>query len=75
MLVLKLAAAVIVNVSILAVPLVAVAGTFQWWRAWVIVGLMLVGAVLSVLSLPATCWKNACDRPFKRVSRGSTECS
>ncbi len=52
MLVLKLAAAVIVNVSILAVPLVAVAGTFQWWRAWVIVGLMLVGAVLSVLSLP-----------------------
>ncbi|MEO7039030.1 MAG: isoprenylcysteine carboxylmethyltransferase family protein [Candidatus Elarobacter sp.] len=49
---LKLMAGVIVNVLIFAVPLFVLAGTLDWWRAWVIVGVMFAGTVWSVVSLP-----------------------
>jgi protein-S-isoprenylcysteine O-methyltransferase Ste14 len=49
---LKLIAGVIGNALIFAVPLFVFAGTLDWWRAWVVVGLMFAGSVWSVASLP-----------------------
>jgi protein-S-isoprenylcysteine O-methyltransferase Ste14 len=49
---LKLIAGVAANVLIVAIPLFAVAGTFDWWRAWIIVGFMLVGSTFGVTTLP-----------------------
>jgi protein-S-isoprenylcysteine O-methyltransferase Ste14 len=47
----KLVFAVLANTLTIAVPLFAFAGTLDWWRAWVIVGLMFAGSVWSMLSL------------------------
>jgi protein-S-isoprenylcysteine O-methyltransferase Ste14 len=49
---LKLTVGVIANVLFLAIPLFALAGTLEWWRAWVIIGLMFVGSVWSAMRLP-----------------------
>ncbi len=62
----RLAAAVIVNVLIFAVPLFAVAGTLEWWRAWVIVGSIFVVAVLSVLSLPRHLLEERLQPPIQK---------
>jgi protein-S-isoprenylcysteine O-methyltransferase Ste14 len=49
---LKLVAGVVSNALVFAVPLFVFAGTLNWWRAWVVVGLMFAGSVWSVVSLP-----------------------
>lgn len=51
MFVLKLIASVLLNVLIFTMPLFVPAGTLDWWRAWVIVGISLVGAVGAIASL------------------------
>ena len=47
----KLIASVLANVLIFAVPLFLPAGTLDWWRAWVIVGVSFIGAVGVIASL------------------------
>jgi len=47
----KLIASVLANVLIFAVPLFLPAGTLDWWRAWVIVGVSFIGAVGAIASL------------------------
>jgi protein-S-isoprenylcysteine O-methyltransferase Ste14 len=49
---LKLIAGVVSNALLFAVPLFVFAGTLNWWRAWVVVGLMSAGSIWSVVSLP-----------------------
>jgi len=51
MFVLKLIASVLLNVLIFAVPLFLPAGTLDWWRAWVIVGISFIGATGAIASL------------------------
>ena len=48
---LKLIAGVLLNVLICAVPLFVPAGTLDWWRAWVMVGMSFTGAVGAIASL------------------------
>ena len=45
---------VICNVSIFGVLLFLPAGTLDWWRAWVFLGVVFVGAVASTVSLYRT---------------------
>jgi protein-S-isoprenylcysteine O-methyltransferase Ste14 len=47
----KLVIGVILNVAIFGVLLFLPAGTLDWWRAWVFLGLVLVLAVASTVSL------------------------
>jgi protein-S-isoprenylcysteine O-methyltransferase Ste14 len=47
----KLAGGVVLNVSIFGVLLFVPAGTLRWWRAWVFLGVVLVCAVASTVSL------------------------
>jgi len=51
MLSVKLIGSIIFNVGILFVLLFLPAGTLHWWRAWVIIGLDLVGTVGATISL------------------------
>ena len=51
MFVLKLIASVLLNVLIFGVPLFLPAGTLNWWRAWVIVGMAFIGAAGAIASL------------------------
>jgi protein-S-isoprenylcysteine O-methyltransferase Ste14 len=47
----KLVIGVILNVAICGVLLFLPAGTLDWWRAWVFLGVVLVLAVMSTVSL------------------------
>jgi protein-S-isoprenylcysteine O-methyltransferase Ste14 len=47
----KLIASVLLNVVLFGVPLFWPAGTLDWWRAWVIVGVSFVGSVGAIASL------------------------
>jgi protein-S-isoprenylcysteine O-methyltransferase Ste14 len=47
----KLVIGVILNVAIFGVLLFLPAGTLDWWRAWVFLGVVLVLAVMSTVSL------------------------
>ena len=47
----KLIASVLLNFLIFAVPLFAAAGTWTWWRAWVIVAASCIGAIGAIASL------------------------
>jgi protein-S-isoprenylcysteine O-methyltransferase Ste14 len=47
----KLIASVLLNAVLLGVPLFWPAGTWNWWRAWVIVGGSFLGAVAAIASL------------------------
>jgi protein-S-isoprenylcysteine O-methyltransferase Ste14 len=47
----RLAAGVLLNVAFFGVSLFLPAGTLDWWRAWVIVGLAFLGAVGATVSL------------------------
>jgi protein-S-isoprenylcysteine O-methyltransferase Ste14 len=47
----KLTLGVIVNVAIFGVCLFLPAGTLDWWRAWVFLGVVFVGAVASTVTL------------------------
>jgi protein-S-isoprenylcysteine O-methyltransferase Ste14 len=47
----KLGIGVILNVAIFGVLLFLPAGTLDWWRAWVFLGVVLVLAVMSTVSL------------------------
>jgi protein-S-isoprenylcysteine O-methyltransferase Ste14 len=51
MFILKLIVSIVFNLAIFAIPLFLPAGTLDWWRAWVIVGLVLLGSVGAVVSL------------------------
>ncbi len=51
MYIVKLIVSVLLNVIIFGVPLFLPAGTLDWWRAWVIVGLSFVGATGAIASL------------------------
>jgi protein-S-isoprenylcysteine O-methyltransferase Ste14 len=52
--VLRLTLGVIANVAIFGVFLFLPAGTLDWWRAWVLLGVVFVGAVASTISLLRT---------------------
>jgi hypothetical protein len=52
--ILKLTLGVISNVAIFGVFLFLPAGTLDWWRAWMLLGLMFVGAVASTATLLRT---------------------
>src|SRR5262249_50516301 len=47
----KLALGVIVNVAIFGVCLFLPAGTLDWWRAWVFLGVVFVGGLASTVTL------------------------
>ncbi|HJZ93853.1 MAG TPA: isoprenylcysteine carboxylmethyltransferase family protein [Gemmataceae bacterium] len=47
----KLTLGVLVNVAIFGVCLFLPAGTLDWWRAWVFLGVVFVGAVASTVTL------------------------
>jgi hypothetical protein len=47
----KLVIGVILNVAIFGILLFLPAGTLDWWRAWVFLGVVLVLAVMSTVSL------------------------
>jgi hypothetical protein len=51
MFILKLIASIIFNVAIFAVPLFLPAPTLDWWRAWLLLGVVFIGTVGSVVSL------------------------
>ncbi len=47
----KLIAGIVLNVAIFGASLLLPAGTLEWWRAWVFLGVVFVGAVASTLSV------------------------
>jgi protein-S-isoprenylcysteine O-methyltransferase Ste14 len=47
----KLAGGIVLNVAIFGVLLFVPASTLRWWRAWVFLGVVFVGAVASTVSL------------------------
>jgi ABC-type multidrug transport system permease subunit len=47
----KLILGTIGNPAIFAILLFLPAGTWHWWRAWLLIALFLVGAVSAVMSL------------------------
>lgn len=51
MYIVKLIVSVLLNAIIFGVPLFVPAGTWDWWRAWVIVGVALIGGAGAILSL------------------------
>src|SRR5262245_16080941 len=51
---LKLATGVVINVAIFAVLLFLPTRDLDWWRAWVLLGVIFVGAVASTVSLRRT---------------------
>lgn len=57
----KLIVGIILNVAIFAVLLFLPAGTLQWWRAWVFLGVVLVATVATVVQLP----RDLLDERFK----------
>jgi len=60
----KLSLGVLVNVAIFGVLLFVPAGTLDWWRAWVFLGVVFVGAVASTVSLYRTS-KELLEERFK----------
>jgi protein-S-isoprenylcysteine O-methyltransferase Ste14 len=50
----KAIAGVLINVACFAIPLFASAGTLDWWRAWVVVGIAAAGAAWSIAGLART---------------------
>jgi len=47
----KLAAGVLTSIAMFAIPLFAPAGTLNWWRAWVIIGVVVAGTAGSLVRL------------------------
>ena len=57
----KLIVGIILNMAIFAVLLFLPAGTLQWWRAWVFLGVVFVATVATVVQLP----RDLLDERFK----------
>ena len=62
--ILKLTVGVLSNVTIFGLLLLLPAGTLHWWRAWVFLGVVFVGAVASTVSLYRTS-KELLEERFK----------
>jgi hypothetical protein len=62
--ILKLTVGVLSNVTIFGLLLLLPAGTLDWWRAWVFLGVVFVGAVASTVSLYRTS-KELLEERFK----------
>src|SRR5690349_11005799 len=52
MFMLKLLGAIFIQMVLLAVILFGPAGTWDWWQAWVVIGIMAAISLWSVLGLP-----------------------
>jgi protein-S-isoprenylcysteine O-methyltransferase Ste14 len=63
--VLKLIAGVVANVAIFGVPLFLLAGTWGWWRAWVLLGVVLLGSAGSVIGLPRSLLEERLKPPLQ----------
>jgi protein-S-isoprenylcysteine O-methyltransferase Ste14 len=61
----KLIAGAIANLAIFGVPLFALAGTWDWWRAWVLLGVVLLGTILSVATLPRSLLEERLKPPMQ----------
>lgn len=61
----KLIAGVIANLAIFGVPLFVLAGTWNWWRAWVLLGVVLLGSILSVTTLPRSLLEERLKPPIQ----------
>jgi len=68
--ILKLIAGVFFNVAIFGILLFVPAGTLDWWRAWVFLGVVLVGAVASTVSLFRTSKELLAERFKPPVQKG-----
>jgi protein-S-isoprenylcysteine O-methyltransferase Ste14 len=62
--ILKLTVGVLSNVTIFGLLLLLPAGTLHWWRAWMFLGVVFVGAVASTVSLYRTS-KELLEERFK----------
>lgn len=62
--ILKLIGGVVSNVAIFGGLLFLPVGTLNWWRAWVFLGVVFVGAVVSTVSLYRTS-KELLEETFK----------
>jgi protein-S-isoprenylcysteine O-methyltransferase Ste14 len=51
MLLRKLLIAIVVELLAIAVMLFGPAGTLRWWQAWVLLGFMVIGSIVSVVQL------------------------
>jgi len=51
MLVFKLVINSIISIVIMGALLFIPAGTFNWWRAWILIGVIVAGSIISVVSL------------------------
>ncbi len=61
----KLIAGAIANLAIFGAPLFAIAGTWNWWRAWVLLGVVLLGTILSVTTLPRSLLEERLKPPIQ----------
>ena len=68
--ILKLIAGIFFNVAIFGILLFVPAGTLDWWRAWVFLGVVLVGAVASTVSLFRTSKELLAERFKPPVQKG-----
>ncbi len=53
MFVLELLASVAIEVVTIGVPLFLPAGTWDWWRAWVLLGVVVVGTAATIAAIAA----------------------
>ena len=68
--ILKLIAGIFFNVAIFGILLFVPAGTLDWWRAWVFLGVVFVGAVASTVSLFRTSKELLAERFKPPVQKG-----
>jgi protein-S-isoprenylcysteine O-methyltransferase Ste14 len=66
MFVFKLIAGVIANVAIFGGPLFLLAGTWDWWRAWVLLGTVFIGSTGSVMTLPRALLEERLKPPVQK---------
>jgi protein-S-isoprenylcysteine O-methyltransferase Ste14 len=66
MFVFKLIAGVIANVAIFGGPLFLLAGTWDWWRAWVLLGAVFIGSTGSVMTLPRALLEERLKPPVQK---------
>ena len=50
-LILRLCGSIVMNVGLYVLALFLPAGTWRWWRAWVVIALLLLGSVWAIASL------------------------
>ena len=75
MLTLKLAGGVILNLVIFGVLLFVPAGTLDWWRAWVLMGVVLIATtatMIGVFGMTRDCSMSGTGRRFSTGSRWPT---